>query len=323
MTRFKQSLLEAQFTRPSEKVLSRIATSFSHRLGAVFDDVNASVDLYVAVKEMPDSTTMAAIRGATGIVVDGAFVAGRENLLLARDNRTGRSLIVKLLQHVQLSRTVPTAVLNAAIDTELNLSQEITDRNLECLVHARKVEVEVGEGESRRLWRGLVMTLFSSVLVNQPGGWSTGLLVRGFQRIQRGISHLHMMGFVHMDVKSDNIFIDVEGQWYLGDFGSATRIGETVLTFTEVFQPFHLNVVCTAVESFDWVLLCVAAAFELTKPSWKARLCGDAMHVSPAMVRDVIASCPDVASLLLPLWDEHSKILRDHVSQFGSTLWNE
>lgn len=41
------------------------------------------------------------------------------------------------------------------------------------------------------------------------------------------LQHMHDMGIVHRDIKSENVFRTEAGIWKLGDFGSALRLGDT------------------------------------------------------------------------------------------------
>jgi len=52
--------------------------------------------------------------------------------------------------------------------------------------------------------------------------------------------------------QGDNIFVDQAGLWWLGDFGSAVRVGEAVRTTTPWFAPMKNMFSETAMVSFDW-----------------------------------------------------------------------
>ena len=51
------------------------------------------------------------------------------------------------------------------------------------------------------------------------------------------LRHVHAVGFVHMDVKEANVFVDAAGCWALGDFGSAVRKGEAIMSTTRGLHP--------------------------------------------------------------------------------------
>jgi hypothetical protein len=57
-------------------------------------------------------------------------------------------------------------------------------------------------------------------------------------------------------LQADNIFMDMAGTWWLGDLGSAVRVGEKVTSTTSWFSPGGL-IGKTAKQEYDW---CVATA---------------------------------------------------------------
>jgi serine/threonine protein kinase len=44
-------------------------------------------------------------------------------------------------------------------------------------------------------------------------------------QMKQALDFTHAAGYAHCDVKPDNIFIDANGGFFLGDFGSMTRLG--------------------------------------------------------------------------------------------------
>jgi serine/threonine protein kinase len=44
------------------------------------------------------------------------------------------------------------------------------------------------------------------------------------------IEYMHSKSIIHMDVRDANIFIDYNGDWVLGDFGSSKRPTKLVTT---------------------------------------------------------------------------------------------
>jgi eukaryotic-like serine/threonine-protein kinase len=50
--------------------------------------------------------------------------------------------------------------------------------------------------------------------------------MRVLDRIEPSLRFIHAGGWLHGDVKPSNIFIDVEGGLWLGDFGSSVKHGD-------------------------------------------------------------------------------------------------
>jgi serine/threonine protein kinase len=55
--------------------------------------------------------------------------------------------------------------------------------------------------------------------------------------ISTGLEALHEAGFVHCDVKGPNIFVDHDGAFRLGDYGSAVAVGDRVKQFSPSMLP--------------------------------------------------------------------------------------
>ena len=89
-----------------------------------------------------------------------------------------------------------------------------------------------------------------------------------------------------MDVKGDNVFFDVNGVWFLGDFGSAREIDGPIRSTTECF--YHTPILRQpARPKYDWFMLLVMLLIELgdNKDDWaKIFVEGDERHVSEALV---------------------------------------
>ncbi len=59
---------------------------------------------------------------------------------------------------------------------------------------------------------------------------------------------------MHLLLQGANIFVDHEGTWWLGDFGSAVRAGHPITSTTEWFMPFKrsCDTEVNANPKFDW-----------------------------------------------------------------------
>ncbi len=73
-----------------------------------------------------------------------------------------------------------------------------------------------------------------------------------------------------------NIFVDMDGQWALGDFGAVVPAGCRIKEVTQQFAPVAQLSGKLAKTQYDWHMLAVALAVELHPDTWKDELvvCG-------------------------------------------------
>ena len=91
-------------------------------------------------------------------------------------------------------------------------------------------------------------------------------------------------------VQADNIFVDMQGDWWLGDFGSAISAGEPVISTTTCFSSSNL-IGKPARFEHDWFMLAVTLVCELHKNNWRAQLGLDKEpHVMRNKLQEVVAA---------------------------------
>lgn len=86
-------------------------------------------------------------------------------------------------------------------------------------------------------------------------------------------------------MSGDNIFVDMNGDWWLGDLGSAVKVGAEIHSTTDWFSQQKLQGQ-PARTMYDWYALAVALTAEVHKADWKGKLFQDGF--SP--VRKVVAA---------------------------------
>jgi len=187
------------------------------------------------------------------------------------------------------------------------------------LVQSEVVQVTVehsdGLSVSPGVWTALKMRHYHSSLTQVPQ-LSESLLFREFLRIKTALEMLHSLNLVHMDVKSDNVFVDEDGLWCLGDFGSCRSTNSPNWTFTDVFNPYALlQFKTTVIASMDFVLLCVMIGVELEKVTWKNRLCGDSQRVQQNLVLESLLQIqnPTFRSEIITLFQQHYDMVVKHL----------
>lgn len=93
---------------------------------------------------------------------------------------------------------------------------------------AKKASCRVGDNQV------LIMPWYASTLNKHPSNCLEWIGQQG-RGVLEALKYLHESGYVHMDVKAMNIFVDHTSHWYLGDFGSYKPIGAPVTSCTTKF----------------------------------------------------------------------------------------
>lgn len=92
--------------------------------------------------------------------------------------------------------------------------------------------IDLGLTTNERL-DALRMPWYTASLTKLPK-LSSAVILRGAKRIEAALQMIHDRGLVHADVKADNVFVDRDGSWHLGDYGSVVRVDEPVWSCTRV-----------------------------------------------------------------------------------------
>lgn len=139
-------------------------------------------------------------------------------------------------------------------------------------------------------------------------------LYAGFCRVFSALKAMHALNLVHMDVKLDNVFVDMNSTWDLGDFGSAREIGARVWTFTHKLNPYIIPSYATVIPAMDFVLLCVMIAAELKKDEWQM-LTGHHDHVREHLIIQKLNTIQDAdfKKEVVELFEDNMRILKNHL----------
>ena len=107
------------------------------------------------------------------------------------------------------------------LEAEFEVGSKATDENLR-----RSIEFKVNRTLLRRPTdAALILELFDGVSLEQQIPRKLTDVVSAFIQTARGLKALHALGYVHCDLKPNNILRDAEGRVKVIDLGQAAKIG--------------------------------------------------------------------------------------------------
>jgi WD40 repeat protein len=92
---------------------------------------------------------------------------------------------------------------------------------------------EVGEHEGQQYYS--MKFVEGTSLARHPRGRAHEE-VGGLIAVARAVHHAHQHGVLHRDLKPSNVLVDLQGTWFVTDFGLAKRLADSGGTFTESGQ---------------------------------------------------------------------------------------
>lgn len=277
MAQFLKLIKEGGIDRPDAKVIEKLRHEYVNQLGGNIDTVDAALNLYRMIKEVPSTTTRTIIKDQLQIRVNGALSIEKPNILTAC-HKDGTQLVIKLLyistddyrlQALRLAQIADEKACCTALSTDNQRSElalvHCTVRNVEVPKEFAKQSGQAGNLDA------LVMPRYLQSLAKSPHLFEEHLVVQGV-RLVKALDYMHGKGYVHMDVKADNIFMDAAGNLFLGDFGSACKENQVITSTTAAF--YHSNIIGEpALPQYDWYMLLVTLLIEFGgKEGWSDRL---------------------------------------------------
>ncbi len=203
-----------------------VAAEFDCRSDVAIRGRRESHDVYVLPLEAhPPGPADAAGADWTGLVLAGRYridavlgSGGMAAVYRATDRRLERPVVIK----------VPHEELLLRPGFRERFAAEV--RNLTRLEHPHVVKIH-DVGEEQGVPYAVVQHLGGGDLrqrLEAAGGRiSPTQLVEWLAQVASALDHLHATGFVHRDVKPDNVLFDDDGHAYLSDLGIATALGES------------------------------------------------------------------------------------------------
>ncbi|GAQ78953.1 Protein kinase superfamily protein [Klebsormidium nitens] len=273
--RFKRLLEKTYVSRPHTEVLDTIVSRLPQQMMLANTPARA-LDIYEQARLMPGVSTKNHLLTQHQLRVNGPLFTRLEDgplsLLKATDVR-GRLCVVKMLPDA-----VPLNSSNFPGGSEGRACHQLlpgAKKEGAPLIEAEVLELRVTqEHGSTRHAPGRYAALLSIQYVGTVASClqlTEEVIERGARRILHAVRYMHARNFVHMDIKSDNIFLESDGRWYLGDLGSTVPTNTPVLTTTTWFTGGKW-VGEPAKEEYDFYMLAVVVGVELDKTNWKDRL---------------------------------------------------
>lgn len=254
------------------------------------DDVDAALDVYGQAKDHPQSTTITAFREQRHINVGQPLhTHSQARLFRANSAKTGVSFVIKSPRHQEDELPVEIQTCQKLADILAEPSLAFVSTKVD-IIEIRSAEEAEAFGR-RGSFFALIMPLFEGTLAAPLQNFEVELVHANLLRIIEAVECLHHRGYVHMDIKGDNIFL-LQGKWFLSDFGSCVQVGHAVTSYTDWFYPDRLQLGHTPARFlFDWYMLAVAMLAQLAQDQWKQQLFNqESGRVSRELVHSVASN---------------------------------
>lgn len=198
--------------------------------------------IYDKASRLPRTSTRLALKQANGIQVDGSFPANSSKASFCYAFHDGRPLVLKLYDN-QLNAAREKDVIGRLGDARTCAENY--------LVYLYSIEVLTESSQEEMLKARILpkssprptpfFALASPVYVMTLDRWPSPMFPKdvckmGIQ-ILSALNRLHTLDMCHNDVKPDNIFIDQQGDFFLGDFGACDTIGAVIRECTREYMP--------------------------------------------------------------------------------------
>lgn len=262
-------LEQAKIARPNKDVINLAVRVMTRRLDMV-QDADQAVELYNDVKRIWGSTTKGQLAILLNLRINGPMSDMCPYLLSAVNPHTGKGMVVKVLEDDN----------EAAVAKALMEGMPHGVRLVPTEAHKLHLDPKQTRAQHAcRVYDVLVMPRFTFSLAVSMELMPDIILAEG-RKLEDAIEYIHKKGYVHMDVKGNNVLVDESGSWWLGDFGSAVHVGTQVKTTTNWFMPFKLSRDPAqrpmADPKYDWHMLAVMLLCELyTEDQWQKALMED------------------------------------------------
>jgi len=216
---FVALLAAAGIRCPNDRVLSDLQVNH-HQVLYTTGTPDAAKRWYEHVRDLPKSPTRGRFKSITGYLLNGGWAHGL-NLTLAYDPSGGQLIFKRTMQ--------------GRGDPEVTAALTISEGAPPGIVRCEYRNVVDDGGKE---FGGLLMKLFARALSSAPDlVLSESILLDRAAVMVAAVRHIHSRGYVHMDIKEANVFVDAAGEWAIGDFGSAVLEHTPITSTTRGLHP--------------------------------------------------------------------------------------
>ena len=236
---FKRLFAVSGIQRPAEAVLKRLLNNYIHRFHAVSSPESA-FELYDFFNNLPATTTKDKLEYDYGIRLNDLYDPTFNANIITGADKTSAPILAKILMSSEVRMT-----------KDLDLENSLVPGIVQTKICSVSLE---GKDYTNRFSDGkyycLIMPHYPRSLALLANLLTSETLLEEGKKILKALEYIH--------VKPANIFVSTNGEWFLGDFGSCVKIGETVVSCSEAYLPFNGVGREKARVGFDFFMLAVS-----------------------------------------------------------------
>lgn len=218
---------------PDDRIFGYIIANFSQEIDKVvsYQSEEGALNLYQKAKNIPQTGTVNIIREVFGYQIDGNYIPNT-NLFLCFDSDLRPRLLKLIRDEAEVDRLRATGALN--------------------LVHPNIAKID------KILFQGsigiIIMEIYSTTISQVKSFDQSRYFRKMYEDVCGALIHLHSQGQVFVDVKPDNICLDINGNFVLIDIGSIVADGSSDVNTTEAYLP-QARKVPVAKKDMDFIML--------------------------------------------------------------------
>mmetsp|Transcript_10665 Transcript_10665/g.14610 ORF Transcript_10665/g.14610 Transcript_10665/m.14610 type:complete len:333 (+) Transcript_10665:89-1087(+) len=235
--KFFELLKRSDVKKPSEKVLNKVRKYFASQALLVTTPQQAR-DLYFDAADIPDTTTREQLRTHKKLWLDGP---------LNPSNESRSKLFFAFFEGIPKVLKFPPV---QAAKHEAEISKILGDDAVKNSLVAPITEWIIDRTAGQPAQLALLMPIYPCTLEQVPNPIPENYAMKCGMQIEIAIKFMHSKAYAHLDIKPSNIFLDNNGDFFLGDFGAATKFGDPIIESSELYFPSDLPKVASQIADY-------------------------------------------------------------------------